>query len=259
MRRSCVMFFVTLYALGACGRGAPLGTETVLTQEVALPASDTPVLSTISPDATPARATLRASETPTPTATAILEDEYSGAVLFIFGYGFDFRHYEGTRLNLERAGYQVLVASPSLEDVEGMQVAHGFESRSRAGLPTPFVQPDLALEDVRVADYRAIVFISDAEIMAGRNPEVRRIVEQAAEQGLALAAQEFGLYPLAGAGVLEGVGVTANPLICQHMQNDYGAICKYTAVQRDGRIVTTGPEFATARFVKAIIEAIQAQ
>jgi transcriptional regulator GlxA family with amidase domain len=116
----------------------------------------------------------------------------------------------------------------------------------------------LALENVRVTDYQAVVFISDSEIMAGRNTEVRRIVKQATEQDLVLAAQEFGLYALAVAGVLEGVGVTANPLVCQQMQNDYGAICKYTSVYRDGRIVTTGPDFSTSRFAKAIIEAMQA-
>jgi putative intracellular protease/amidase len=259
MRRLCVGLFVSLLALTACGREARSEKEPLLTQEAALLVSDEPTVSPILPDNTPARTLIRASETPKPAATANLEDDYFGTVLFIFGYGFDFRHYEMTRKNLERANYHVMVASSSLEPVEGMQVVHGFESTSRAGLPTPYVQPDMALENVRVADYQAVVFISDSEIVAGRNPEVRRIVRQAAEQDLVLAAQEFGLYPLAVAGVLEGVGVTANPLVCQQMQNDYGAICKYTTVQRDGRIVTTGPDFSTSRFVKAIIEAMQAQ
>jgi putative intracellular protease/amidase len=259
MRRLCIPLFVLLLALNACGREARSGKEPLLTQEAALLVSDEPTVTPILPDNTPARTLIRASETPKPTSTANLEDDYIGAVLFIFGYGFDFRHYEGTRMNLEQADYHVLVASLSLEPVEGIQVVHGFESMSRAGLPTPYVQPDLALENVSVADYQAIVFISDSEIMAGSNPEVRRIVKQAAEQGLVLAAQEYGLYPLAGAGVLEGVSVTANPLVCQQMQNDYGAICKYTTVEHDGRIVTTGPDFSTSRFVKAIIEAMQAQ
>jgi putative intracellular protease/amidase len=261
MRRFWVGLCVLLLALNACGPEARPGKEPLLTQEVAQLVTDEPTVPPILPDNTPApaRTSRPTSETPEPASMASLEGEYIGAVLFIFGYGFDFRHYEGTRMNLERADYQVLVASLSLEPVEGMQVVHGFETTSRAGLPTPYVQPDLMLENVRVADYQAIVFISDSEIMADRNTEVRRIVKQAAEQGLALAAQEYGLYPLAGAGVLEGVSVTANPLICQQMQNDYGAICMYTTVQRDGRIVTTGPDFSTSRFVKAIIEAMQAQ
>jgi len=259
MRRLDVGLFVLLLALNACGCKTQPGKGPLLTQEAVILVSVEPTVTPILPDNTPARALIRASETPKPASTANLEHDYIGAVLFIFGHGFDFRHYEGTRMNLERADYHVLVASLSLAPVEGMQVVHGFESTSRGGLPTPYVQPDLALENVRVTDYQAIVFISDSEIMSGRNPEVRRIVKQAAEQGLVLAAQEYGLYPLAGAGVLEGVSVTANPLVCQQMQNDYGAVCKSTTVERDGRIVTTGPDFSTPRFVKAIIEAMQAQ
>jgi putative intracellular protease/amidase len=185
------------------------------------------------------------------------DDGYVGTVLMIFGFGFDYRHYEGTRAALERAGYRVLIASDTSGPIEGVEFAHGYETMSRTRRSKIEAWADLLVKDVRVEDYQAIIFISDNALMSGKSPEVRRIVQQAAEGGVVLAAQEFALYILAGAGVLKGVEVTANPLICQQMEVDYGAICKQMPIQSHSRIITTGPTFSSVHFVQAIVEAIQ--
>jgi hypothetical protein len=139
MRRLCLGLFVLLLALPACGREARIEKEPLLTQEADLLVSVEPTISPILPVNTLTHPPLQASQTLKPAATANLEDDYYGTVLLIFGHGFDFRHYEGTRWNLERTNYHVLVASSSLEPVAGLQAVHGFESTSRAGLPTMYL------------------------------------------------------------------------------------------------------------------------
>jgi putative intracellular protease/amidase len=182
---------------------------------------------------------------------------YSGQVLFIFGEGYDHRHYEGTRSALERAGYRVLVASITTEPVEGVIAGHGFELTSQIGGTNPIVKPDLILENVQIGDYQAVIFISDNELFAARPPRIHQIVTQAVENKVVLAAQEFSIYHLADAGLLQGVKVTTNPLICQEMETSYGAECTLMPVQRDKGFVTADPTYSTVSFVRAILAEIE--
>lgn len=184
-------------------------------------------------------------------------NEYIGQVLFIFGEGYDHRHYEGTRSALERAGYRALVASNTTDPVEGVFTGHGFELNSKIGGTNPIVKPDLMLENVQVDDYQAVIFISDNEIFAARPPQIHQIVTQAVENKVVLAAQEFSIYHLADTGLLQGVKVTANPLICQEMETEYGAECTLMPVQRDKGFVTADPTYSTVSFVRAILAEIE--
>ena len=189
------------------------------------------------------------------TASELVHDENS--VLFIFGDGFDYRHYDGTRTALERAGYQVVVTSNTLEPIEGHITVHGFEIVSRHGQTTPFVNADLLLEDVQVSNYLGIVFISDAGTMGDSSPELQRLLLSATNHGVVLAAQEYGIYLLADAGLLGGKKVTANPLICREMEVNYNAICTLMPVQRDDGIVTADPTMSTVSFARAIVGEIE--
>jgi len=186
-------------------------------------------------------------------------NEYTGQVLIIFGEGYDHRHYEGTRSALEKAGYRAQVASITTDPVEGVITGHGFELNSQIGGTNPIVKPDLILENVQADDYQAVIFISDNEIFAARPPQIHQIVTQAAENKVVLAAQEFSIYHLAETGLLQGVKVTANPLICQEMESEYGADCTLMPVQRDKGFVTADPTYSTVSFVKAILAEIESE
>jgi len=198
------------------------------------------------------------AETPSITETLEVQaDNFMGIILFVFGDGFDYSHYEGTRKSLERAGFMVKIASNNLGPIEGSVVIHSFTNIAGTGATSRYVEGDLLLKDVEVVDYMAIVFISDTGILSNPDSEVKRIINQAAEKGVVLAAQEFGVYLLANEGVLKGRKVTANPLICNELQVNYDAICTLMPVQRDSGIVTADPTNATSSFARAIMMEIE--
>lgn len=195
----------------------------------------------------------------TPSTTEMLEGgtgEFFGNILFIFGDGFDYRHYEGTRKTFERAGYQVQVASNTFEAIEGFIAHHGFENNPGSGQDLPYVKGDLLINDIQIMDYDAIVLISDTGILTENAPEVQQIVLEAANQGLVIAAQEYSIYLLADSGMLEGKKVTSNPLICKEMEVNYAAICTLMPVQRDSGIVTADPTMSSVSFANAILTEI---
>jgi len=252
-----IIIFLILI-LSACVNPVPQITGTEI---VEIQVSPVPKNTTSEANALPTKIPTRISLSPTHTHTTPIEgiedsDEYAGIVLFILGYGYDYRHYEGTRKSLERAGYRVLVASNTLDPIEGMIVVHGFESISRPGQTAPLISADLTLKNVQVEDYQAVVLISDSEILANTYPEIERILLKAEESGLVVAAQEFGIYLLAEAGLLGGKKVTANPLICRDLEANYDAICTLMPVQRDVGIVTADPTMSTVSFANAIMAEI---
>lgn len=196
----------------------------------------------------------------TPADTPIPEtvtNDYAGQVLFIFGEGFDHRHYDGARRSLEKAGYKVLVASSTTAPLEGIITGHGFELTSQIGASTPIIKPDLMLEDVRVADFQAVIFISDSGLLADQKATINQIISKAAGNNVVLAAQEFSIYHLAELGLLKGVKVTANPLICQELETVYEAECTLMPVQHDQCIVTADPTYSTVSFVRGILAEIE--
>ena len=91
---------------------------------------------------------------------------------------------------LEKAGYEVVVASASGEPITG---------------GTTTLTPDLKLADVKVDDYVGFMFPCLAVDMDLPPPaEAVRIAKEAVAQGKPVAAQNGGVVTLSAAGALNG-------------------------------------------------------
>lgn len=143
---------------------------------------------------------------------------------------------------LEARGAEVRVASTSVKEAIGML---GFR-----------VKPDLALEDVKIADYDAVVFVGGSG--ASRywtDQAAHEMARNAAAEGKVLGAICIAPVTLANAGVLKGKNSTVWPSEKDKLTKQ-GA--KYTGnpVEVDGRIVTAdGPTSARA-FGEALVKAL---
>jgi protease I len=177
----------------------------------------------------------------------VLTFERTGVVLLIVSSNFDPVEFNGTRLPLIRAGYDVVVAAFTLNPLPDNEGG-------------PKLEADILLTDVHVDDYNAIVFIGNESLVYLNNPEAHRIAQEAVEQGIVLAALCHGPLVLAEAGVLDGRQATAwfgfGSDKCRTLKR-YGAICTYASVQQDGLIITgSGPD-STYAFVGAIKRLLQ--
>jgi len=168
----------------------------------------------------------------------------SGMVVLIFGNRFINELYTTIRQTLEKAGYQVQVASSTLDPLQPK------ESGAKP------VQPDLLLKDVQVDGYDAVVFTCDNYLaFGGGRPETDRIAKQAVEQERVLAAICNAPLELGFAGVLQGRIVTGEPSqTCRRLVSEFGADCTGSPVEQDGLIITARDRFASLEFVETIIE-----
>jgi len=181
-----------------------------------------------------------------PEARPVGTGEEGTVLIVIAPTGFNDDEYTEVRTVLEASGYAVVVASRSLETAAG---DYGFLQ----------IQPDLALADVEVADYDAVVFIGGRGAETYRDdPEAHRVARQAVEEGRVLAAISTGPVILARAGALEGREATVyDPATnCPELEAG-GATCTGERIQRDGLVVTARLEQAADEFAGAIIEALQ--
>jgi len=216
-------------------------------------ATVTPVPSaTASPSPTPAPVrvtvvvTATATATPAPTPADSAEPGI-GTVLLIFGDRFIYDIYTGVRPAFEEAGYDVVVASRTMEPIRAKNLS--FE-----------VEVDLLLEDVRVEDYDAILFNCDNDITFGSaRAETDRIAQEAVEQRKVLGAICSGPRVLAYAEVVEGKTTTGEPSQTCGMLEQSGATCTGADVERDGLIITARDRYASRAFVQTILEALQEQ
>lgn len=119
-----------------------------------------------------------------------------------------------------------------------------------------FAQADLPLNQVKVDDFDAVVFIGGlGTIEYYTNPVVVGLARQAAARRKVVAAGSNAPVILANAGALKGVRSTAVPAE-RNQLIAAGAIVTGAAVQTDGHIVTSaGPQAATL-FAEAIVEAL---
>ncbi|MGE4194501.1 MAG: DJ-1/PfpI family protein [Pseudodesulfovibrio sp.] len=174
-----------------------------------------------------------------------LADAQGGKVLLIVAPSdFEATEYTNTRKVLEAAGATCTVASTKVGSL-----------KSNKNLR---VQSDLALEDVRTADYDAVVVIGGNGIKRlWHNAQAHRVVREAAEQGKVVAAICAAPGVLANAGVMKGRKGTANAKSGAGGELE-GNGCEYTRtnVEVDGKFVTAnGPKAATS-FGEAIAAAL---
>jgi len=165
-------------------------------------------------------------------------------LLIIAPTDFNDTEYGTTRSVLEQAGATVSVASTTTE------TARSDETQ---------VTPDLAITDVNVGNYDAVVFIGGMGVETAYfdNITAQQIASNAYNQGKVVGAICIAPVVLAKAGILNGKHAT--------VYNDYaaqltagGAIYTDQPVVTEGKIITAnGPDASTA-FANAIVSALGA-
>ena len=155
------------------------------------------------------------------------------------------KEYKDSRNVFEDAGMAVTVASPR----GGM--ATGMSGGS--------VSCDLAVADVDVADYDAVVFIGGqgSRSMANES-QCQRVAREAHGSGKVVGAICHAPVVLALAGVLDGKEGTVykdwgGPDILKKNGCDY----KRSKVVVDGRVVTSDGPKSAKKFAKAVVEVMQ--
>ena len=169
-----------------------------------------------------------------------------GAVLLIIAPAdFNDDEYVMPRVAFEGAGYQVVVASQSTDMARGM---FGIQ-----------VEPDLALADVDVAEYEAIVFIGGGGAnVYWDDGQAHRVAQEATQEAKVLGAICIAPVILARAGVLVDTEATVfDPEnTCSELEAG-DAVCTGEPVERDGLIVTGfGPQVAE-EFALTVIQVLE--
>jgi protease I len=150
--------------------------------------------------------------------------------------------YEKPRALFDAWGAHVTVASTSRAPAKGMLGA--------------VVTPDASLEDVKAADFDAIVLVGGVGSNAfWHNEVVHRLVHESHQAGQVVSAICLAPVTLANAGILKGKRATAYPSAESYLQWK-GATYTGTSVEVAGNIVTAkGPEAAEefARTVASLL------
>jgi protease I len=138
-------------------------------------------------------------------------------------------------------GYKVTVASSRISIATGMLGAK--------------VTPDLLLQDVRVADYLAVVFVGGGgakEYYA--NSTALSIAKEAYNKGILVGAICIAPNILANAGILKNKKAT-----CFDSDNlkAKGALFTGKSVERDGKIITAKGPQAAKEFGTAVVNALK--
>lgn len=143
---------------------------------------------------------------------------------------------------LEDYGASVSLASSSLSPARGV----------RGGT----AKPNLLLEQVKVANFDAVVFVGGAGASEYfNNPQAHLIAKETANVGKVLAAICIAPSTLANAGVLKGKKVTAFASEEGNLKAK-GAIWTGSAVEADGNIITANGPGSAKAFGEAIAKAL---
>lgn len=149
----------------------------------------------------------------------------------------------------ENLGATVLVASKELDVCKGMLGAQ--------------IKPDLALRDVNIDDFDAVVFVGGAGVPVYYNdPEALRIAREAYEKGKVVGAICLAPGILASAGILNGkkatVWWTPQHTLGRDLLVRNGATLVDEPVVVDGRVVTANGPNAARAFAEAIAQLLTA-
>jgi protease I len=159
------------------------------------------------------------------------------------------RMFEGTEFKepkdiFEQEGAKIIVACSTLSEATSM----GFYRLT--------VKPDIRINDVKVKDADAIVFIGGfgcAEYF--NNPVAHKIAKEALGQDKILAAICMAPRILANAGVLKGKKATCSPNAREDIKAK-GAMVTGEMVERDGKIITGNGPSASTKFGETIVSAL---
>lgn len=167
-------------------------------------------------------------------------------LLIIAQKGFQIKEYSDTRIELEAGGIVVVTAAP----VRAPALSHKNGE----------VMPDLALSEVKLADYDGVFAIGGPGALEYLdNQETARIFKE---------AQKLGNYPygaicispriLAKAGVLKGKYATGwdDDHNLGAIFEKYGVIREDEPVVVDGVVITANGPIAARDFGKKIVEAV---
>jgi protease I len=165
------------------------------------------------------------------------------ALLIIASQKFRDEEFLRPKKILEEGGVEVTVASSSLTTATGMLGAK--------------VKPDILLEDVKVDDYDAVVFVGGSGASEYWNSTLAHsIAREAEEKGKLLCAICIAPVTLANAGLLRNRRATVFGSEIGKLKAK-GAVYTAAGVEKDGRIITgQGPEYAS-EFGRAILGALR--
>ena len=169
------------------------------------------------------------------------------ALLIIAPDKFRDEEYFHTKEELEATGVKVTTASSASGEITGML---GGKAK-----------PDKSLNDIKVDEYDAIVFVGGVGASAYfNNSQALEIAKKADKKGKVLAAICIAPTILANAGVLKGKKATlwGDPALIENMKGKGG---EYTGepVTQDGKIITgEGPNVAR-NFGRAIAQTLKGE
>ncbi len=149
-----------------------------------------------------------------------------------------------TKAELERAGAKTTIASTKTGEARGMLGAR--------------VMPNLMLDQVKVDDYDAVIFVGGSGSAVYFNDKrAISIAKEASDKGKIVCAICIAPVILANAGVLKGKRATVWPDKCIQMIESKGATYTGKPVEVDGNVITApGPE-AAREFGRAIAKALK--
>lgn len=139
-------------------------------------------------------------------------------------------------------------------DREGADVVIASSTLSMATGGSLRVQPDILIDNIKVKDFDAIVFIGGFGVSEYYNDfQAHRIAKQALDQGKILAAICMAPRILVNAGLLKGKRATAYET---YGMEDKGVIITDNPVERDGNIITANGPGAAKQYGEMIVSAL---
>lgn len=170
-------------------------------------------------------------------------------ILILATNGFEQSELTGPRDALRDAGMEVVIASPETGEIKGWSNTDWGQS----------VKVDLALDDVRLADFDGLV-LPGGQInpdVLRLNPTAVELVQAFVQSDKPVAAICHAPWLLVEADVVRGRTVTGWPSIRTDLANA-GAEVMDKEVVVDGNIITSRKPDDIPAFAKAIIEAVRA-
>lgn len=165
------------------------------------------------------------------------------AIMVISKNDFRDEELEVPKSILEDSGIKVIIASSSLRTAKGM-----------LGMK---VDPDIAVEEIELEDYDALIFVGGVGAREyWDDPDIHKLIKDTLDANKVLGAICLAPVTLANAGVLKNERATVWPSEANRLKSK-GAIYTAEAVEIDGNIVTANGPDAVEEFGEAIVEVLE--